>query len=152
MEQDYSTILAIPFSELNKSVNKIEGLGLIENPQHIGNHLYNCRIANKLLIKDVIEILNISRDTLTNWEQGLRTPCVSQYPLILKFLGYTPFNFDASIFSDCIKQYRYSTGLTCKSLANKIGVDVSILCKWESGKRVPDETLKEKILRILNNQ
>lgn len=40
-----------------------------------------------------------------------------------------------------IKEYRKRLGLSQQDLADKVGVDGSLICYWENGKRLPSAKL-----------
>ena len=46
----------------------------------------------KLRQKDVAGIIGVTECTIYNWENGMREPEAKYIPLIIDFLGYTPFH------------------------------------------------------------
>lgn len=49
-----------------------------------------------------------------------------------------------------IKEKREAVGLTQAELAEKIGVDTSTVCLWESGKREPKFTSVMKMAKVFD--
>ena len=98
--------------------------------------------------KDIVEIIHVSEDSITNWENNLSEPQVHFYPKIISFLGYYPFPEDCSL--QCgIKNYRHMHGLTQSQLGKKIGVDGSTICSWEIGQTKPRNQYLNRLQKYL---
>lgn len=54
--------------------------------------------------------------------------------------------------TDRIKQLRKQKGLTQKEMAEAVGVGVSTVAMWESGKRTPSFKLLNDLSDLLTNQ
>jgi len=115
----------------------------------IGSHIKNARLERNLLIKAVVEQLDIDRETLRCWETGVYEPHVYQYPSILAFLGYDPLQIDTSTLAGKIKQYRYSHGLSQEKMAELLQTDRSTVWQWETKNREPIPNCRERILRLV---
>ena len=87
------------------------------NPQNIGEHLKKRRQELKLLQKDVVEILAVTENTITNWENEKATPLVYHYPKIIAFLGYNPFPIETETLGGRIRKYRIENGLSQEDFA-----------------------------------
>ena len=137
LEPAYNTPLAIPFSELNVSVQLPDKRPFPSSLQSLGDHIKTYRLKNKILIKDVIAQLNIDRETLRGWELGLFEPGVTHYPAITAILGYFPFTIDESTLAGKIKKYRFLHGLTQRQFAGQLNTDVTTVWQWETRNRLP---------------
>src|SRR4051812_45583526 len=94
----------------------------IENPVTLGQHIKKRRLELKILQKDVAQIIGVSEDTITYWENGRATPQNRYYPKIIDFLGYNPLMVDGTL-GGRIKIYRLSNGLSQEELAKILEVD-----------------------------
>lgn len=96
----------------------------------------------------MVETLQIDRETLRSWEFGSYNPFPKQYPLIVSFLGYYPFENETSTLGGRIKKQRLLLGLNQEEFAALVKVNRSAVMYWENGSRIPkDEYLfKLKIL------
>lgn len=144
-----STPLAVPFSELNTTVPLPDKRPFPKELQTVGNHIKQARLSRNMLIKDVIELLQIDRETLRGWELNLFEPHVSHYPLIISFLGYNPCTFETDSLAGKIKAYRYSNGLTQKQFGKLLCTDTSIVWQWESNGRVPLPKTQQQIMKLI---
>ena len=84
-----------------------------------------------LLQKDVAEIIAVSEDCITNWENGRSEPQIQFMSYIIEFLGYIPIEIDTSTFAGKIKKYRIKNGLSHKKMGKLLGVDASTVGAWE---------------------
>jgi DNA-binding XRE family transcriptional regulator len=82
-----------------------------------------------LLQKEVAEILHVTEDTITDWENGRCAPQTSYIPRIISFLEYSPISYGNNL-----KQYRKEKGLTVVKLAKILKVDSRTITKIEGGK------------------
>lgn len=148
-ERDCSIPLAFPFSEWKNSIEIPSYTDIPTELRHIGDHIKKKRLETKTLIKDVAQQLNISLYTLTIWEQNIYTPSITQYPNIIKFLGYYPFSDDATLGGK-IKRYRVIHGLTYKALGKLIGSCPAAIKNWETNVSVPKPEKVNQILQRLS--
>lgn len=146
-----STLLAVPFSKLNTTVPLPDKRPFPNDLQTVGDHIKYARLSRRILIKDVVALLQISRETLRGWELGEFEPQVSHFPLIISFLGYNPYSFDTSTLAGKIKEYRYRKGLTQKELGELLNTDTSIIWQWETKGRIPIEKTQKQLLELLEN-
>jgi DNA-binding transcriptional regulator YiaG len=146
-----STPLAIPFSELTNTVALPDKRTFPETLSHIGSHIKQVRLERSLPIKEVIEQLNIDRETLRCWESGTYEPHVYHYPTILTFLGYDPLQIDTTTLAGKIKRYRYIHGLSQEKMAEILQTDRSTVWQWETNLREPIPVCRERILKLVGN-
>lgn len=96
-----------------------------------GDHLRKKRLDLNLSQPEVAKILNVTTDTITNWELNRNIPELSHIPKIISFLGYSP-----EITENPVKAYRINHGLTQKELAIILDIDPTTLAKIENGRVV----------------
>ncbi len=71
-------------------------------------------------------MLNVTSDTITNWELNRNEPNLNQIPKIISFLEYTP-----TINENPIKKYRIEKGMSQKELAIILKIDPTTLSRIE---------------------
>jgi DNA-binding XRE family transcriptional regulator len=116
----------------------------------LGAHIRKKRIESGLLQKDVADILHISIDTITGWENNRSQPQLKHYPAVIAFLGYNPLETPMLSFAQSIRQYRLRHGLSIARMGRLVGVNGSTILSWEKAEHVPLSHLYEKVLVILN--
>ena len=112
----------------------------------IGDHIRKRRLDLKLCQKDVAGILKVDDMTIVCWEKNRNTPCTSQIPKIIEFLGYIPYNSkDCTDLKDKLQYFRKLAGLSQEKLADLLQVDESTVASWERGEHKPSKTLLNKL-------
>ena len=137
-------------SRYEKSTPKPRPDGYPTDPQTIGEHLKRRRMDLGLFQAAVARQLNVSEDCLCYWENGRNEPRLYQYPVIIAFLGYYPFDHETATFGGKIKRYKYEQGLSNEKLAKVLGVDESTVANWERNKRLPLARKLESVLLVIN--
>jgi len=99
--------------------------------QTVGEHLKRKRLQLGLLQKDVARIIKVSEDSVTYWENARSEPQIRYFPNIIKFLGYSPFQFDTTVFGEVIRKFRTENGLSYKQVGKLLGIDGSTIAAWE---------------------
>ena len=122
----------------------------VKNPKTIGKKLRNRRLELGLLQKDVATIMDVSEDTVTNWENERVEPQINYYPKIIQFLNYFPFEINTSTLGGKIKKYRFEHGLQQDEFAKKLGINQSTVLHYERGSHNPNPRILKKINRLLN--
>jgi transcriptional regulator with XRE-family HTH domain len=123
-----------------------------ENPTTIGGYIRKKRMDLKLLQSDVANILNVSPDCITNWENNKNQPQVNYFPRIIKFLGFFPFEIDTTTLMGKLKAYRYQNGLSQKKLGKTLNVDATTILGWELGQRKPSKKMLTKLHDVLKEK
>lgn len=59
-----------------------------QNPVSIGEHIKKRRLEQGLLQRELAEILEVTTDTIRNWEHNRRHPQKHRIPKIIEFLGF----------------------------------------------------------------
>lgn len=116
----------------------------------LGDHLRAKRIEKGLLQADVAYILEVSVETITNWENNLSFPKIKYSAKISQFLGYNPFTFKSKTLGDKIKIYRHRHGLSHKCMGSLLGVNASTIGSWENNEHIPQKEFQKKLNKILN--
>ena len=120
--------------------------GLIDQPRSLGQHLRNRRLILGLHQEDVARQLGSLREVYDRWERDERQPVVSQWPGILSFLGYYPYNQETA--ADLVLKARRCQGADQKRLANSVGVIHQRLRRWEHGAETPDQDAMRCLTRL----
>lgn len=100
-----------------------------------GDHLRTKRLNLNLSQPQVAKIINVTTDTITNWELNRNTPAFIYIPKIISFLGYTP-----EINDNPIKKYRSEKGISQKEQAKILGIDTTTLSRIERGSKNINES------------
>lgn len=116
----------------------------------IGDHLRKCRMDLSLFQCDVAEIIGVSEDCVTYWENGRSTPQIQHIPKIIQFLGYNPAPFELKTLGDKVRDYRLKHGLSHKKFGKIIGVDASTISSWEKGEFQPKGKTQCRLTKILS--
>lgn len=113
-----------------------------------GDHLRQKRLDLNLSQPQVANIINVTPDTITNWELNKNVPNTSYIPRIISFIGYSPI-----FHQNPVVNYRVQNGLTQKELAKILKIDPSTLLKIEKGrsKRMSEE-VKIKLNCLFNKE
>ncbi|HYG40485.1 MAG TPA: helix-turn-helix domain-containing protein [Cytophagales bacterium] len=120
-------------------------------PITIGEHIRKKRFERGLLQKDVAELIGVSEDSVTYWENNRATPQMHHMPKIIKFLDYIPISVDSSTLGARILLYRYQNGLSHKNLGILLGVNASTVCCWERNLRKPNRNIIARLDLILRS-
>ena len=121
----------------------------MENPHTIGEKIRNRRLELRLLQKDVADIIGICEGTVTYWENDRVEPQTKHYPKLIKFLGYVPFEIDATTTGGKIKMYRFLNGLSQEDLAKELGINESTVFHYENGRHLPQPQTLKKMKHII---
>lgn len=97
----------------------------------------------------VAELIGVSTDTITFWENGRFKPMIRHYPAIISFLGYNPFLTVPESLGDRISSFRKLQGFSIKRFGQLIGVDGSTVSGWETGQSVPRKSTLRNLIKIL---
>ena len=121
----------------------------LEENAPIGQHIRKKRLDLKLLQREVADLVGITEECMTNWENGKSVPQIQYMPKLIQFLGYNPLELDDNTLAGRIKNYRVTQGLSHKKMGKLIGVDASTIAAWESAKSIPKELNIELINKVI---
>ena len=94
------------------------------------------RLELGLQKKFVATRLAVNEWTYLNWESGRTTPEIRYMPRIIDFLGFDPHPAPISL-PGRLKAIRRNLGLSVKRLSAVLGVDESVVARWERGRGGP---------------
>ena len=97
----------------------------------LGDAIRKRRMDLSLRQKDVAEIIRCDQDTITNWENGRRSPTISHTAKIAEFLEYNPFP-EGTNLAERLVNYRKTRGLPQKELARQLAIDSSTLARTDN--------------------
>lgn len=92
----------------------------------IGDHLSKKRLDLDLTQQEVADQIGVFKTMIFKWETNRIAPNVRFMPKIFEFLEYVPYSTNLS-FSEKLKIWCQSLGLTQKELAARIGISNSTL-------------------------
>ena len=98
--------------------------------------------------KEVAELLAVSEDTITYWENGRFVPQVQYYPYIISFLGYYPFIHETESMAGKLKQVRYCTGLNITKCAKLLAMDIATVKRYEAGRPIRNRAIRAVIYNL----
>lgn len=124
---------------------------LIQNPITLGEKLRNRRIELGLLQSEVAVIFKTSPESIYLWEKDRVRPSITQYPKVIEYLGYFPFEIDTNMFSGQLKRYRYEHGLSQEKMAEYLDIDESTVFYYERRKYQPSLKIIKKLELCLKN-
>jgi transcriptional regulator with XRE-family HTH domain len=139
-----------PFCSLALSAKKPRSGAYPVSFNTLGDYLRKWRLDLKLLPKDVVGILGVDTNTITNWGKNRCQPRLYLIPRMAQFLGYDPFtSAEAATIGERIKAFRRLHGLSQKILARQLGIDPSTLARWEKDKGRPLVGLRTRLEMFL---
>lgn len=109
----------------------------IHEPKTIGEQIRNRRLELGLLQKDIAQLVGVTEDCVTLWENNQSEVRVSNMPKVIQFLGYIPIAINTSTIGGRIKMYRICNGLSHKKFGKLISVDATTVGAWENGCQKP---------------
>ena len=110
-----------------------------------GDHLRKKRLDLNLSQPQVAKIIQVTTDSITNWELNRGTPNLTVIPKIISFLEHTP-----KMNQNEIKEYRIQKGMSQKVLAKILNIDVTTLSRIERGRGMISEKVKKKLIFLLS--
>jgi len=109
-----------------------------------GDHLRKKRLDLNLSQPQVAKIINVTTDSITNWELNRGTPNLNLIPKIISFLGFVP-----SFNENEIKQYRVQKGISQKELSEILNIDPTTLSRIENNGARISSKVKIKLNLLL---
>ena len=125
-------------------------LGFPTELNTLSDHIRAKRMVQHILQRELAEILDVSTDTVTNWEQKRSEPHYHHLPAITKFLGYALIkHHPMGGWRQTLLNDRLHRGLPRHRYAKLIGIDESTLMRAELGKNILRKSEK-RILEFLS--
>jgi DNA-binding transcriptional regulator YiaG len=95
--------------------------------------------------------LQVSEDCLCYWENNRNQPRLYQFPAIIAFLGYYPFDHETESLGGKIRRYKYTNGLSNEKLARQLGVDERTIANWERNLKRPLARSLKHVLSVIHS-
>lgn len=140
--------VALPFNDLQNTIQKPLA-GYRNTAITLGDKIRNKRLELQLLQKDVAPFIEATESAVAYWESNRYQPQIHSYLKVIEFLGYFPFDIDASTLGGKIKECRFKNGLSHKKIGKLLGVDGATICAWERNENIPLEKHLKKLLELL---
>jgi transcriptional regulator with XRE-family HTH domain len=119
-------------------------------PRTLGEHLKKRRLILKLYQRDLAKYLDVTPDTILNWEKDRSAPPIGAMPRIVEFLGYDPFPLPApTTLTERMRAARRIKGWSMRKAAQVCGVDGSTWLGWERMGTVPWKRYRLKVEALL---
>lgn len=124
---------------------------------NLGNKLQELRISKGLTVRGLAEELNVSKSTISGWENSTRKP---DYLMITTLAQYFNVSTDyllgaeesnsVSNFGSKLQKLRLSKNMSQQELADDLGIGRSTLANYEQDKREPNFHLLKIISHYFN--
>ena len=142
----------MPFCHIRLTGRKPPSAAYPRHLRALGDHLRNGRLDLGLPQRDVAEQVGVTEASVYNWENNRSSPTLRFLPRILAFLGYDPYDAQATTLGERIVAVRRKLGLSHKGLARRLDVDASTLSRWERGRGKPSKRCHDRLLTFLADQ
>jgi DNA-binding XRE family transcriptional regulator len=103
-----------------------------ENPQSLGEHLKKRRKELGLLQREAAIKMEVSVDTLINWENNRTKPVAAQFKPIVAFLGYDPSPLPRTL-AERVSAKQRALGASLAQVARHLGWDAGSLRRYLDG-------------------
>ena len=105
--------------------------------ESLGDHIRAHRATRLLLQRQVAGILDVTEESITNWENNNTVPQIQYFPRIIQFLGYYPFDHETETIAGKVLQLRNCLGLSYEECGEVFAVHATTIITWERGKFRP---------------
>ena len=135
-----------PFLVLRKPAPVPEGIP--SAPKTVGDHILAQRLKRRLMQHEAADVIGVKNaETILGWEKNIREPIISEWPGILKFLGYYPF--EVVTFGDEVLRFRRENGLNFRKLADLAGIDPATASRIEQNRKGVSKKCVSRIKEVL---
>jgi DNA-binding XRE family transcriptional regulator len=83
--------------------------------------------------KEVAPLLEVTSETVCNWENNNSKPKIQHIPILINFLGYDPEPSNPSTIAEHLAAKRRELGWNQRAAAKHLGVDPCTWSSWENG-------------------
>lgn len=102
----------------------------------------------KIQQKQAARRMGIHQMTMINWLKGRAAPAIRHWPKVIQFLGYDP-RPRAVDLAGRLRSYRELRGWSLAEAGSRLGINETVLWRWESGHRKPQDRHLAKIYRFI---
>jgi transcriptional regulator with XRE-family HTH domain len=120
--------------------------GMVSIPKSLGEHLKNRRLQLGLTQKKAAAQLGKLRESYERWERDECAPIVSEWPSIISFLGYYPF--ERKTAADTCLEVRRRKGIAQHVLGADLGIAHQTIRAWEHLRANPEEAQLARLSMI----
>lgn len=146
----------VSYGSTLKSDSFIHHTALVNtNPNSFGYKLYNLRVNNNISKKDIMNLLNVSKSTISRYEAGQTYPSVEEINILANYMNVDPQKlYDDYIhliinFKDEVKALRKELNLSRSQFAKLLNIHAAnTIREWELGKHLPNTSIIKKILQL----
>lgn len=110
------------------------------------------RLDLGLLQREVAQKLGATKDTVHNWETDRKSPELRFIPKMIGFLGYDPYDTQATALGERVIAVRRKLGLSQKGLARRLRIDPGTLGRWERSEGRPSRALRQRLDALLTGE
>ena len=97
-----------------------------------GEHIRKVRMDRDVLQREAANQIEVDHQTIANWELGRSEPALSNWPMIIRFLGFLPLETGTTL-PELFVRFRQLEGISQATLSERLGVDESTVGAWERG-------------------
>jgi transcriptional regulator with XRE-family HTH domain len=119
-------------------------------PRTIGDHVRQARQKRRLLQREVAELIDVTPETVANWEKNKTEPVVALMPAVIRFLGYEPWP-EPVTQGERLRAWRMREGLSFDEVARRYGIDERTWAGWEAGRPVVQERHRTLLHRLIGS-
>ena len=121
----------------------------------VGQNIKKARKKAGITQKELAQKLGLSFQSIAQWENDLRNPKVETLRRIANALECDPSELDNSLASsmsvgDNIRYWRKHAGMTQKELAQKTGMNIASIEKYETGELYPSKKALQNVATALD--
>jgi DNA-binding transcriptional regulator YiaG len=132
----------------SKVVRKPQSKQYSLNPTTLGEHIRKRRIELNLLQRNTADTIDVTEESIANWESGRSHPQLRNYPAIIAFLGYYPFVHENETIAGKLLYFRNSNGYSYEGVGKLLNVHGSTARAWELKQSQPSQAMQELILSL----
>lgn len=118
----------------------------------LGDHIRKARIERGQYQTDLAKLFRVTTDTVTNWELNRNKIGRIYCPIIKKYLGYLPEEYELTELAHKLVSYRWEHDISINKLVKQIGIDYSCIVNAELGKVNFQRRTMQKILSFIDLQ
>ncbi len=139
-----------PFFSASLTARRPTPAGIPEECRTLGDHIRKARIERGEYQTDLAKLFRVTPDTVTCWELNRNKVGRINYPVIKRYLGYLPEEYELTELAYKLVYYRWKHDLSMQRLAKIIGVDYTCIQSAEHGKENFQKRTLNRITTFFN--